>query len=521
MNGELLAVINQIQREKGIQGDKIIKAVESALLTAAKKRYGTSDNIQVRVDPETGEIEVFYIKKIVEEVTDDKLEMSLAEAKEMDSDAEIGDEIGAPVEMADFGRIAAQTAKQVIFQRVREAELEAVYNEYSVRQGEIISGMVVGQERRNYIVDLGKTEALLPYSEQVPRESYRRGDRVRAYLLEVKASSRGPQLILSRSHPDFVSKLFEMEVPEVAEKIVEIRGVVREPGDRTKIAVASRDAQVDPVGACVGVKGSRVQAVVRELRGEKVDIIAWTNDPRTFIGEALSPAVIDKVGINEAEQSAIVVVADQQLSLAIGKKGQNVRLAAKLTGWKIDIMSETEYDKARAKEREREISEAIAQTHKEQEAREQREAAALGLAAKATILDLPGIGEKTAESLKNHGFDSLEKVAEADVSALVQVPMIGEKTAQKLISQAKSLLAPASDATTPSQASEDRAETAQETATEGKVSEPQAPERQPEEGGGPEEAAEGTAEAKAEEEAEPTATDEEKGSEVPEQSRGT
>ncbi|MCI0527641.1 MAG: transcription termination factor NusA, partial [Nitrospira sp.] len=396
MNGELLSVIAQIQREKGIQSEKIIKAVENALLTAAKKRYGSSDNIQVKVDPQTGEIEAFYIKRIVDPVTDPKLEISLQEARQMDDNAEIGDEIGTPIEMADFGRIAAQTAKQVIFQRVREAELEAVYKEYSVRQGEVISGTILGQERRNYIVDLGKTEALLPYTEQVPREGYRRGDRIRAYLLEVKPSSRGPQLILSRSHPGFVSKLFEMEVPEISEKIVEIKGVVREPGDRTKIAVSSRDSAVDPVGACVGIKGSRVQAVVRELRGEKIDIIAWTNDPRTFIGEALSPAVIDKVGINETEKSALVVVADQQLSLAIGKKGQNVRLAAKLTGWKIDIMSESEYDKARAKEREKEITEAIAQTQKEQQDREQKEAQRTDqnqgeLPKTPNLLDLTGI----------------------------------------------------------------------------------------------------------------------------------
>ncbi len=445
MNSELLSVIAQIQREKGIQSEKIIKAVENALLTAAKKRFGSSDNIQVKVDPQTGEIEAFYIKKIVDQVTDPKLEISLQEARQMDDNAEIGDEIGTPIEMADFGRIAAQTAKQVIFQRVREAELEAVYKEYSVRQGEIISGTILGQERRNYIVDLGKTEALLPYTEQVPREGYRRGDRIRAYLLEVKPSSRGPQLILSRSHPDFVCKLFEMEVPEIAEKIVEIKGVVREPGDRTKIAVSSRDSAVDPVGACVGIKGSRVQAVVRELRGEKIDIIAWTNDPRTFIGEALSPAVIDKVGVNEAEKSALVVVADQQLSLAIGKKGQNVRLAAKLTGWKIDIMSESEYDKARAKEREKEITEAIAQTQKEQQDREQKEAQRIAqkegeLPKAPSLLDLPGIGEKIAESLSNHGFESVAKIAAATPEALIEVPMVGQKTAQKLIQAAKELM---------------------------------------------------------------------------------
>jgi N utilization substance protein A len=274
--------------------------------------------------------------------------------------------------MDELGRIAAQTAKQVICQKVREAEWEAVQKEYSTRQGDLINGIIMGQERRNYLVDLGKTEAVLPASEQIPRESYRRGDRLKAYLVEVRRTPKDVQVILSRTHPQFVTKLFELEVPEVAEKIVEIKGVVREPGDRTKIAVSSRDKAVDPVGACVGIKGSRVQAVVRELRGEKIDIIAWTADPRVFIAEALNPATIEKVGIDEEKKSALVVVADSQLSLAIGKNGQNVRLAAKLTGWKIDIISATEYEKEKV-ERDREIKAALAEEAEAQ--REQDEAA--------------------------------------------------------------------------------------------------------------------------------------------------
>src|SRR5437867_6585482 len=274
--------------------------------------------------------------------------------------------------MEELGRIAAQTAKQVIFQKVREAEWEAVQKEYATRQGDLINGIILGQERRNYLVDLGKTEAILPVQEQIPRESYRRGDRVKAYLLEVRRTPKDVQVILSRTHPQFVSKLFELEVPEVAVKIVEIKGVVREPGDRTKIAVASREKAVDPVGACVGIKGSRVQAVVRELRGEKIDIIAWTSDPRVFIAEALNPATIEKVGIDEEKKSALVVVADSQLSLAIGKNGQNVRLAAKLTGWKIDIISATEYEKEKV-ERDKEIKAALAEEAEAQ--REQDEAA--------------------------------------------------------------------------------------------------------------------------------------------------
>src|SRR5919106_220722 len=367
MNRELITVIDQIGREKGIDKGRVISAVESALQTAAKKRFGQGENIQVQIDQKSGEISVVSLKTIVDTVTNPKAEVSLTEARKVDSEAEVGDEIGNLIEMEELGRIAAQTAKQVIVQKVREAEWEAVQKEYSTRQGDLVNGIIMGQERRNYLVELGKTEAVLPASEQIPRETYRRGDRIKALLLEVRKTPKDVQVILSRTHPQFVTKLFELEVPEVAEKIVEIKGVVREPGDRTKIAVFSRDKAVDPVGACVGIKGSRVQAVVRELRGEKIDIIAWTNDPRVFIAEALNPATIEKVGIDEEKKSALVVVADSQLSLAIGKNGQNVRLAAKLTGWKIDIISATEYEKEKV-ERDREIKAALAE-----EAEAQRE----------------------------------------------------------------------------------------------------------------------------------------------------
>ena len=368
MGRELLTVIEQIGREKGIDANRILEAVESALLTAAKKRYGAAENIQVRIDRKSGEIEAISLKKIVNEVTNPQSEVSLAEARKVDSEAELGDEIGAVIEIEEFGRIAAQTAKQVIFQKVREAEWEVVQRDYTARLGDLVNGIILGQERRNYIVDLGKTEAILPAHEQIPRETYRRGDRVKAYLLEVKRTLRDVQVILSRTHPNFIVKLFEAEVPEIAEKIVEIKGVVREPGDRTKIAVVSRDRAVDPVGACVGMKGSRVQAVVRELRGEKIDIVAWTPDSRVFISEALNPAVIEKVGVDEEKKSALVVVADSQLSLAIGRNGQNVRLAAKLTGWKIDIIGSSEYEKERVV-RDQETRAAIAHQLQEQHAK--------------------------------------------------------------------------------------------------------------------------------------------------------
>ncbi|HXF92961.1 MAG TPA: transcription termination factor NusA [Nitrospiraceae bacterium] len=395
MNRELIAVIDQIGREKGIDKARVISAIEAALQTAAKKRFGQAENIQVEIDPKTGEISVVSKKVIVDTVTNPKAEISLAEAREFDSEAEIGDEIGSLIEMDELGRIAAQTAKQVIFQKVREAEWEAVQKEYATRVGDLVNGIILGMERRNYLVDLGKTEAILPVQEQIPRETYRRGDRVKAYLLEVRRTPKDVQVILSRSHPQFVAKLFELEVPEVAEKIVEIKAIVREPGDRTKIAVASRDKAVDPVGACVGIKGSRVQAVVRELRGEKIDIVAWTSDPRVFIAEALNPATIEKVGIDEEKKSALVVVADSQLSLAIGKNGQNVRLAARLTGWKIDIISATEYEKEKA-ERDREIRAALAEEAEAQREQEEAARASRGAGEKPLLAEAAAMPEAAA-----------------------------------------------------------------------------------------------------------------------------
>ncbi len=343
MSRELISAIEQISREKGIEHGKILHAVESAIETAARKRYPNDGNIQVTLDQESGEVEIVSFKVVVDRVEDPTLEIALEQAREDDPDVETGDEVGFLLEMEGFGRIAAQAAKQVIFQQVREAEWEAIYGEYTGRESQLVTGMILGQERRNYIVELGRTEALLPASEQIPREIYRRGDRIRALLLEVRETPRGPQLILSRNSPIFVQKLFEMEVPEIAEGIVTIQAIARDAGDRTKMAVWSKERGVDPVGACVGMKGSRVQAVVRELHGEKIDIISWTDDPQRFIAEALSPAEIDRVGITEDEGSAIVIVRDDQLSLAIGKKGQNVRLASRLTGWNLDILSESEY----------------------------------------------------------------------------------------------------------------------------------------------------------------------------------
>ncbi len=408
MKHEIMAVIEQVGREKVIDKDRVLAAVESALLTAAKKRYGNNENIQVQIDSDTGEISIVSLKTISETVTDAKTQISLEEAREIDAEAESGDEIGSLLEMEEFGRIAAQAAKQVICQKVREAEWESVEREYSKKEGDLVHGVILGQERRNCLVEIGKTEALLPVHEQIPREVHRRGDRLRALLLEVRRTPKDVQVILSRAHPQFVVKLFQLEVPEVMEKIVEIKGVVREPGDRTKIAVTSRDKAVDPVGACVGIKGSRVQAIVRELKGEKIDIIPWTTDPRVFIGEALNPASIEKVGIDEQKKAALVVVADSQLSLAIGKNGQNVRLAAKLTGWKIDIISGSEYEKEKI-EREKEIKAALAQ---EADAQQNQSVSEIVVASENSepVQEAAEHSEDVSAQFSGEGSDNIEEI---------------------------------------------------------------------------------------------------------------
>ncbi|MFL5624649.1 MAG: transcription termination factor NusA [Ktedonobacteraceae bacterium] len=345
MNQELLHLIEQISREKGVEKSVVIDAVLSAVLSAARKRFGTTDNIDARLDEETGTIALFSSKTVRDEddIVDDSLEISLEEAREIRPAAAVGDLVEVQHDIDDFGRIAAQTAKQVIIQKVREAERDMVYRDFKDRQGELVNGLVARIEREgNLIVDLGKTEGLLPRREQSFRETFKRSDRIRAYITEVKRASSGPQVILSRTHPGFLMRLFEMEVPEIYEGIVEIKGAVRDSSGRAKIAVVSHDKDVDPIGACVGLKGMRVQSVVQELRGEKLDIIQWTDDQVQYVRNALSPAKVSRVSVNETEKTMQVIVPDDQLSLAIGKRGQNVRLAAKLTHWKIDIKSESE-----------------------------------------------------------------------------------------------------------------------------------------------------------------------------------
>ena len=333
--------IEQIVKEKGIDRTVVIDAMEQAVLTAANKKYRNTRDLEARYNLDSGEVELFEFVTVVEEVLDSYKEIDLEEAREIDPEVEVGDSLGEKLDASGFTRIAAQTAKQVIIQKVREAERETIFNEYSDRQWEIITGMVRRFEKGELLVDLGRAEAVLPSKEQMPREVYRPGDRIRAIITEIRMTTKGPQIILSRTHPSMLAKLFEAEVPEIAEGIVEINAVVRDPGSRAKVAVSSNDRDIDPVGACVGMRGARVQNVVSELRGEKIDIIPWSEDIARFACNALSPAQVSKVFVDEDNRTLEIIVADDQLSLAIGKRGQNVSLAARLTGCRIDIKSES------------------------------------------------------------------------------------------------------------------------------------------------------------------------------------
>jgi len=344
MNREFIEAMEELEKEKHISKDILIETIESALVSAYKKNYGTSQNVRVEIDRETGDISVLMRKEVVEEVEDDMAQVSLEEAQELDSRYEIGDGIEYQVTPRDFGRIAAQTAKQVVVQRIREAERGMVYDDFITRQGEIITGTVQRKSGDTLFINIGKAEGILSANEQVPGESFDVRQRLKVYIMDVKKTTKGPQVFLSRSHPGLVKMLFELEVPEIQEGIVEIKGIAREAGSRTKMAVYTEDDNIDPVGACVGTRGSRVQAVVDELYGEKIDIIFWSDDPEELIANVLSPAEVEEVIIeNEDEMSATAIVPDYQLSLAIGKQGQNVRLAAKVSGWKIDIKSHTQY----------------------------------------------------------------------------------------------------------------------------------------------------------------------------------
>jgi N utilization substance protein A len=351
-NLELIEALNQIEKEKGIDTDTLLEAIKAALISAYKKNFGSAQNVNIDINEVTGKIRVFAQKEAVEEVSDTRTEISIEEARGIDPNYELGDIVEIEVTPKHFGRIAAQTAKQVVVQRIREAERSIIYEEFVNREDDIVNGIVQRHENNNVFIDLGKTEAVLTQAEQIPNETYKQGDRIKAYIVDVKKTTKGPQIVVSRTHPGLLRRLFELEVPEIFEGIVEIQSVSREPGSRSKVAVSSRDENVDPVGACVGPKGARVQAVVNELRGEKIDIVQWDEDPTVYVANALSPAKVVSVHI-VGEKIAQVVVPDYQLSLAIGKEGQNARLAAKLTGWKIDIKSESQ--KSAEAEREAEL----------------------------------------------------------------------------------------------------------------------------------------------------------------------
>lgn len=482
MQLNLNQIIEQVGREKGVDKEVLVAALEEAMVSAARKKLGVKDGVEAHFNPDNGEIEVFLYKQVVEDLQDPDLEMTLEQAREMDPAAQLGDSIGVKVDTSDFGRIAAQAAKQVIIQRVKDAERENVYMDYKDRKGEVVNGIVQRFERGEMIVNLGRVEALLPKEEQVPRESYRPGDRIRAYIVDVRRAPKGPQIILSRTNPNFLVRLFELEVPEVAERIVEIKAAAREPGERAKIAVASNDLDVDPVGACVGMRGSRVQSVVQELRGERIDIIPWSPDPAKFVCNALSPAEISRVVMDEENKTMEVVVPDERLSLAIGKKGQNVRLASKLTGWRIDVVSETRMQERNEAARKslREIhgigdmtveilfmegyrsAEEVAQATEEElagiegigaeKARNLIESARALIREKQRVLlkeevqrltSLEGVGEKTLGLLMEHGIQSVEELSRATLEQLTQIPGIGHKKAETLLEAARRCLDPA------------------------------------------------------------------------------
>jgi N utilization substance protein A len=402
MQSDLNRVIEQVSKEKGMDRSVIIEALESAMLSAAKRTFGQK-RIEAKFNPDIGEVELFEIKTVIEIVADPETEVDLITAqKTIDPEAQVGDELLSKLPAAAFGRIAAQVAKQSVIQKVREAERELIYNEFKNRKGELFSGIVQRVEKKNIIVNLGRTDAVLPEKEQIPYERYRQGDRIRAYILDVEMAHKGPQIILSRTHPGFLIKLFEQEAPEVYEGIVEIKSAAREPGSRAKIAVYSTDPDVDPVGACVGMKGTRVQAIVQELRGERVDIVPWTPDPAEYVCRALLPAKVSKIILDEDEHAMEVVVPDDQLSLAIGKKGQNVRLASRLTGWKLDVRSESEAELEHTR-------------------------------ALASLTAVPGISDMAAELLYQNGFKTAQDVAAADLDALLDVEGIGQEKAASIL----------------------------------------------------------------------------------------
>ena len=458
MSNPLQQTIEALAKEKGIEPDVVISAIEEAVATASRKFYKTGENLKTRFNTETGQVDLFALKTVVQDVANAATEISIDDARlmyrqlygdEVANSIDLGDEMEFPKPTEVLGRIAAQTAKQVIFQKVREAERENIFTEYNQRVGEVVSGTIKRFENGDIILEIGRIEAVLPRKEQSRAESYTPGDRVRTVIKGVNRSAKGPQIVLSRTDPALLIKLFEQEVPEIYDGTVMIRGAVREAGDRAKVAVFSRERDVDPVGACVGMKGTRVQSIIRELRGEKIDIVEWSEDPITFVTNGLSPAKVQRVSIvDDRDRVMEVIVEDKQLSLAIGKKGQNVRLAAKLTGWRIDIKSEEE--KRREVEAQFEGLEGLSGSAPDDAAAdgtdggEGADDAAADEGADATPLPytLSGIGEKTVRKLVDGGFATQEALAAATPEQLLEIPGIGAKTAEKILAAARGDAAP-------------------------------------------------------------------------------
>ena len=408
MLSDLKRIIDQISRDRGFDKSLLIEAIEEAVQSAARKKFGNRREIEVRYNEEFGEVEVFQFRNVVEEAVDEQTEISLEEALKLDPEVQIGDELGEKMEdVSDLGRIAAQSAKQVIIHKMKDAERDVVYGMFKDRVGEVVSGIVQRFERGNMIINLGRTDAILPKDQQIAKRSFKQGDRIRAYLKEVRQTSRDSQLILSRTCDEFLAKLFQMEVPEMAEGIVRVMGVSREPGFRAKIAVSSSESDVDPVGACVGMKGSRVQNVVQELQGERIDIVTWSPDPAKYVYNALAPAHVSMVMVDEENHSLLVVVPNDQLSLAIGRQGQNVRLASKLIGWRIDVKSEQRY-------------------------------ANLSNPGYQSLLTLHGVDEAMADQLLAKGIVSAKELATKSVEELLVIRALDDDSAAALIEEAKS-----------------------------------------------------------------------------------
>ncbi len=414
MKYEILEALSQITKDKNIDMEYVIEVLEAGLMSAAKKKFGNTDHIKIDVDQKSGEINITATKKVVDQVTDSNTEIVLEEAKDIDPGAKLGDDIGVEVGFNEFGRNAISAAKQILVQRVREAERKRIYEEYKDKINTLVTGGVQQIEKGHLIVNLGKAEGVIPPKEQIPKERYRQGDRIRALILDVQETAKGPQITLSRANPTLLKRLFELEVPEIYERIIEIKAIAREPGERTKIAVSSIDDRVDPVGACVGVKGSRVQSIVRELSSERIDIVPWSPDPETFASRALAPAKVVHIDTYHDDNSMTIVVEDDRLSLAIGRAGQNARLAAKLTGWKINILSESEFRE------QKKIEEQL----------------------KIYVTELPGVGKKLKEKLTANGIDTIQDLAKCSEDDLVKIEGVGKKRAASLIQKAKDYMSP-------------------------------------------------------------------------------